>query len=497
MTHRFPRLSALQRKWLGAVLLGLAYEVAIYLFVHVWHLGLPVALENWAFDSVMRLSAGLDTAAAVDARGLTLIDIDDATWRSPNWAGGEPGRAPRKELATLIDAAFHAGAQQVVLDVLVEEREGEDTSPAQTAEREEDRAFADALRELGTQPYFGQDRFLILARSLRERPAAAPGPNSNPDGTVVELRRSERIDAVIEQSQGRIALGAPYFHSDADGVVRGWKLFRLACGADLTSPAAAPGVLPSVQLLVYARNAGLGAERRERLTRLPAAAGGSASAADACRREPTLAAREGDLNVAYWRALRSEFCGSPPSGHCPLPARLASGSELGNRLIFRWVPHGPAAGVKVLPALDLLGGPMPESMLREVFQDRIVVIAQTFRDSGDRHATPLGEMSGGWVLLNAIHSINRWHVVEPPAPWVVWSIVGIQCMIVGWFFAIWDSLGRILLLGTGLLLALLPLCYFFFRHGVWLDFAFPILGVMFHRLAHRLLHHRHSRHPGD
>lgn len=492
-------------RWLTSVCIGLGLATLAHVSLHAWHFRPLVALENWAFDSIVRLTANWDLETPPDARGLALIDIDDATWRSPTWSGGEPQRAPRKELATLIDKAFAAGAQQVVLNVLIEERDGADTSAAQKAERAEDKQFAKALAELQAKPYFGGDRHLILARSLRKRlapdeaPAAdAPKPHRG-DAIDVEMRRSAAVDEAIERSGGRIDVGLPYFVRDKDGREREWQLFRIACGAPSTSAASSAVALPSVQLLVYAKNLGLGPARRESLRRMPSDATpssecrGAASASDnAAASGPRggAGAYSGDAgstaaSAAYWRAVRHEFCGSQPSARCPLPERLEDG-EITNRLVYHHRPGGSDPRIHVLRALDLLDGSANDEMARTYLQDRVVVIAQSFAESGDRHDTPVGTMSGGWMLLNAIDSMTRAHFVEPLPLFVTASFVLLECVVVGWLFARWHSLALVVGLSVLAVLVLVPVCYRVFQYGMWLDFALPVVGIALHKLIHEI-----------
>ena len=487
-----PR-SRFYRAWAVAVLVGLASEVVLHLLVHTWHFAPLVAFENWAFDGTMRLQAGFDRPAAPDARDLTLVDIDDATWRDPAWGGGEPQRAPRAALFNLVDAAFRYGAQQVVLDVLVEERTQVDRSAAQAAESNEDSEFVANLSKLLAKPWFGQDRQLILVRTIRKPLGAAEGPagQENEQTTLRrrrlgELRSSPGLDALVRQSGGRIGLAAPYFLLDSDQTLRSWQLFKPACSVVGREGAEEVRFVPSVQLLVFLKNSGVGPERRDQLSRGPASVQAASACASGAKVDERTGVRQADVRAledGYWQALRAAVCrnGSP---QCKLAKYLPESENLADRVIFRYAPRRAGLLVNVLPASDLLTGRLPESALGSQLLDRVVIIAQSFEEAGDRHSTPLGELTGGWVLVNAIDSLAREQVVQRPSNGVLWTIVLVECSVVGWVFTVRHSLVAAILLAVGMTAVLIPVSYIGFKVGVWLDFAFPVLGIFLHRLLH-------------
>lgn len=481
MNARFWRLSRFQREWLAAVAVGLAFAIPAHELLHHFHWRPLVAVENWAFDSVMRLTASLDRQSTPELPGLTIVDIDDATWRAPAWGGGEPQRAPREPLLRLVEQSLAGGARQVVLDVLVEEREGADVSPAQVAERQEDERFAGRILDLARAPSFGDGRQVILVRSMRSAPQ---GP---------EMRRSAKLDQAIDAAPGRLALGLPYFYADPDGVVRGWEQFRLNCRAPVAGAPAVLTALPSVQLLVYAKERGLNAEEMALLSRARPLSKDPTPCQRGVSAVPVADGKARDAAVdAYWADVRGLLCRDQNTARCPLPRHAGTGTEVGNRVVFRYRPDDLDLRVRVVRAQDLQDGSIDASQGKAFFQDRIVLVAQSFAESGDRYQTPIGPLTGGWVLLNAIDTLQRGHFVERPSGWVTWPFVLLECLVVGWYFTIWHSLRRILLLGGLLIVGLVPFCYFVFRYGVWLDFALPVLGVVFHRMWHNAFY----RHPG-
>ena len=121
---RWQRLRPVTRHWLTNVAIGVLIELLLHWAGHTLHWQPLVYAQNYALDAVMRANAAVDPTPSFPNHrvplSLALIDIDDAAWRSAQWGGGEPYRAPRQQLLALVDKAFEAGARQVVLDVVVE-----------------------------------------------------------------------------------------------------------------------------------------------------------------------------------------------------------------------------------------------------------------------------------------------------------------------------------------------------------------------------------------
>lgn len=458
------------KRWLWGFLFGIAFEISIFIGLHQLKLYPLMAIQNWAFDGVMRLTAARDWEPVPDARGLAFVDIDDATWRNSLWGGAEPYRAPRSELLALIDRTFQHGARQVVLDVLVEEREYRGVGTGLlVAERDEDLAFIRGLERLLSAKHFGADRQLVLVRSARRDVQSGV--------SIDAIRPSPSLDKVVARSEGRIVYAAPHFTRDADHVLRGWQLYKEVC-----EPAGSIRVLPSVQIAVYAKNEGMTAEWRKELP----------LCAD---RRYAPGQSEQDIGMAYWTYFRSQLCRTP-SARCPLPKQLTEAFE--NRVVFRFPYPASDFRVQVVPALELLhdsaGARSGATRLHDQLDGRIVVMAQTFDEAGDRHLTPLGEMPGGWVLVNAIDSMTQHRFVHEPRRTIVFAIAVVISAIVALIFARWHSLLAAVVLAAVLILLFLPLSYFAFTYALWLDFAFPVLGVVVHRFLHGAGDDRHSAH---
>ena len=426
------------RLWLINIAVGVTVELLLYWAAHGLEWSFVVNTQNAALDKMMLIQAatrGDDVTGAHAPPSLLFVDVDDDTWRDPRWGGGEPARAPRDALATLIDLAFQRGARQVVLDVAIEGATGRDVDLA------EDRRFAARMGAMLAAPWFDGERQLVLVRTLRQplpvqaklwrAPASSQEPFS--EGYFDELRESTAVDEVVARSQGRIVLAAPLFTVSRDHVLRDWQLLQVVCAR--LSGNAAEGVVrvvPSVQLAVAARHLGLPAgnepwkvkESRARCSPLPPKSS-SAVTADQAR----------DFACASRSSRRVARC--QLEGHISGPAErrrygsrgCTANSRPRNRVVFRW-PTAPNA----LSAIDLL-----EGQTRHDFSNRVVLIGQTHSELADRHVTPLGELPGAIVLLNAIDSMARHHFIETPSAWIILPLAFGLIVLVSYVFSRWSS----------------------------------------------------------
>ena len=497
---RWRRLRPVTRHWLTNVAIGVWIELLLHWAGHTLHWQPLVYAQNYALDAVMRANAAVDPTPAFPNNraplSLALIDIDDAAWRSSQWGGGEPYRAPRQQLLELVDKAFEKGARQVVLDVVVE-------GAPRPQELAEDDAFAGGLDDLLAKPYFKSDplKQLVLVRTLRQplalnvRMADAPDQLRElayPEGYLSELRESPGIDAVVKNSGGRIVVAAPYFSYSSDHVLRDWQLLQAVCARD--ADPMVPGkirVVPSVQLAVLARHVGVApdmfsrqggsmgdaVEALQTCAPFPVQEGAAPSNSQNARQRSGALETQVELAInASWSAMREAFKGKGIDlGFGDKPPHEQS---LANRVVFR-IGDSPQLGqAQVIPALAFLDGTSPQSL-----QDRVVVIGQSYLEAGDRHITPLGEMSGGMVLVNAIDSMARHQLIGSPNGWLTFALALLLIVFVGYVFARWDSLVGTWI-STGVAIVLLAVgSFYLFKHGVWLDFALPLLGIQLHRMV--------------
>jgi CHASE2 domain-containing sensor protein len=479
LRERWKSLRPINRHWLINIAIGVAIEI----LVHSMHL---VSVENWAMDRMMRIHALVDPAPM---KGRTpplqvFVDVDDATWRSKEWGGGEPIRAPREQMLKLIETAFTHGSTQVVLDIAVE-----GNNSARPEERGEDRKFSEGLKKLLDNEHFGADKQLVLVRSIRyplPQLALDDGntPKVLPYPALSEIRESPFVDEVVNQSNGRIVVAAPYFAYSSDRVLRDWRLFKVVCQREEQGPGGALRIVPSVQLLVATRSFGMPADKmswqanavcspfpRQELAALPAAV-------ELERLKAVTDKQEHDESVRYWEALRAVVL--KDTGRDLGEAFKAD--ALFNRVVFRsGAEFQSDQYFNRVSARLLLQGGADESRLNHLFAGRVTVVGQSFAEAGDQHYTPMGLLPGSVVLLNAIDSMVRYPLVQKPSCWKSLPLVGLLIVFVGYVFARWNSAwGPLISTAIGVPM-LAVLSFYLFTHGVWLDFALPVIGILAHR----------------
>lgn len=479
LRKRWSALRPRNRHWLINIAIGVAIAI-LELTVHL------VALENWAMDRMMRIHALIDPAPM---KGRTpplqvFVDVDDATWRGKEWGGGEPIRAPREPMFKLIETAFNHGSTQVVLDIAVE---GDNS--ARPEEHKEDRQFSDGLKKLLDNQHFGADKRLVLVRSVRNplpQLALDDGntPKVLPYPALSEIRESPLVDEVVNQSNGRIVVAAPYFAYSSDRVLRDWKLFKVVCQRKEHGAVGALRIVPSVQLLVATRSFGMPADKmswqanadcspfsRQELAALP-------GAVELDRLKAATDKQEQDESVRYWEALRAVVL--KDTGRDLGEAFKAD--ALFNRVVFRsGADFQSDRYFNRVSARLLLQGDADNARLARLFAGRVTVIGQSFAEAGDQHYTPMGLLPGSVVLLNAIDSMVRYPLVQKPSRYTSLPLVGLLIFFVGYVFARWNSAWGPLI-GTAIGVPMLAaLSFYLFTYGVWLDFALPVLGILAHR----------------
>lgn len=436
------------RRWARKVGVGAAIESLVVVAAGT---AILVSAQNLALDWVMRIAAAPTQMRAPPEAPLGYLDVDEETWRSERWGGGEPTTAPRDQLYALIEAAVDRGARYVVVDIIIDGR------PTL-----EDELFAAKVDELAARIKGRRQarQHLLFVRTLRR-----PFPD---DGGLAPILRPSVLDTVIARHPETLHSVAPYFEISRDGIIRDWRLWRPVC-----TPLGQPGkgqwaATPSVQLLIST----LEASRRDGATiSFPH------RFAERCEHsfEPALVnssvARDRVIDKAAWSWLQQH----PSVTADREVGELHVGAfTLSSKIFYRFAEGDQA--VKRLSAGYVLGH--PERIAKDAFQGGVVVIGQSFEAARDVHATPLGAMSGPLVILNSIDSLARTGVLRPPPEWFenlfrLVSIVGFGAICA------WAVTARqALIVNLGFVVALFALNAFFLRVGYWLDFSLPLVGML-------------------
>jgi hypothetical protein len=412
-----------------------------------------VAAQNWALDAAMQ-------GGAVASVPLAFIDVDEETWRSPQWGKGEPYRAPRDDLLRLIEYAVGSPARYIVVDVIVEGSSGPD-----------DERFAKAIAQLAGH-VLRPDQHILFVRTLRE-------PLSGMQNLLAPELRSSLLDPVIRDYPKQLHAVAPYFRISRDGVLRDWQMWRLGCRSEAGTGKGHWEFLPSVQLTIGALVASYDkpddkgrADRakfpwHERAGLTPCIVDFAAYMQVGV---PTPKLRPDDTPMWDWLpesgiANASEI--EPPNDE-PL--------ALSNRIFYRFRYRQEQSEVRLIPALAIL----EHRRLDELAKNSVVIIGQSFEAARDQHATPLGAMPGAMVLANSVDSVLKPGLLREPGLGLRILIELDSIVLIGGILAFLDYLPAFCVILVLFVPVLIGVNYCFLSSGVWVDFAVPLLGMYAH-----------------
>lgn len=404
---------------------GIAVLIAVVIaFFHQHHW--LVRLENSAMDTMMEFNQGLprmSDAGSADPMQFTFLDIDDASYRG--W--GEPYHVPRDKILKLIKFAAEANARLIVLDIDLS-REGVDA--------DDDRRLAAYLTQYGKGVAHPP---LILVRTFY---SGEPG-----DRQWVDIRPSFLDEFEFPTS---VHWAQPLFKATLwDGVIRHWHLIKFGClNGQLV-------LVPATQLIAAAL-----------------LSAGDVSSVN----------RYADLNV-----VRMENCNNADSAASAITFRDAGGrseifspeAELGQRLIYTIPWKSPAPDLITVPAQLITES--PHDLSGDLIRNRVVIIGASFADSRDIHRTPIGEMPGALIIANAIKSLTHYGQVRPPPALSHWVEKLFLILVAAWAFSRLTSLIAVFVAGAIIIGALVPISFYFFKYGLWVDFAIPLLAMVIHR----------------
>ena len=129
-------------------------------------------------------------------------------------------------------------------------------------------------------------------------------------------------------------------------------------------------------------------------------------------------------------------------------------------------------------------------------EGRVVMIGASFRDGRDIYATPLGWMPGAMVLVNAIHSLDAVGPIKRTSKLILFLIELALIVVMSFVFARFDSFWATLIGSTAIIVVMLPISFWLFKEGVWLDFAIPLIGVQLHQMHASFEENRARAHRG-
>jgi CHASE2 domain-containing sensor protein len=479
--HRiWHNLGHLYQHWLINVVIGLAIE---FVLIMAHNSIIVVAARNWALDAAMRGSAELAMTSKAsppkkdNQLGVVFIDVDEEAWRSNLWGGGEPFRAPRDGLMTLINYALDNSARYIVLDVITDGRVDPD-----------DRTFSDQIVKRAA--HLNPDQYLLFVRTLRE-------PLPGMEQLAPELRTSPVDQALRDQPNKQFLMVAPYFQVSRDGVLRDWQLWRAGCRRDATDGLGHWEILPSVQLVISALELARTEKRPQDRDAFPWAT--AARTAEPCVVDLAALATDGagvaakdiDQRVRVWLHKQTELTGAKD-----LTPASDDAIELTNRIFFSYRYPAPS-NVHVIPAIRILEHASPEDdeRLANSLSKSMVVIGQSFEAARDQRMTPLGTMPGSMVLVNSVKSMLNMKLLQEPPTFVEYVFIFFSILVVGFMFAYFSSSGATVVLVLTFVPALLFVNYQLLKIHIWMDFAVPLLAIFAHRIIEVIEDWVHARRP--
>jgi len=448
------RRSRFLRRLCTSVLLGISIKLALAPFHHG---GFGRDLENAAMDWMMRVHQGLLPRGDMPFR-FVYIDIDERTYR----AWGHPLHVPRDKLAQLIRFAVGGSPRLVIVDVDLTEPSGEADSELRSLLAE---------HRASKQP----KPAILLVRAVAQR------------GRGTEMRPSFLDDVVpldpYEQGVGKVYWTSSAFERDPDWTIRRWRTWEQGCLADHQRSLLSVTLAAAVLAADGANEVDI-ARLYEQIppTHQPCAPATNteASLAQPEHAQPSITIDAGSLRLKF-----------PPTEinqriRYVLPWELAPGR--------RWplVSSGGRRGALLTPIPARSITEAAGSLSTELLRNAIVAIGGSFAEGRDLHLTPLGEMPGALILLNALHSLVRHGQVETPGT-TPQILVLVSCILLcAVFSALFHSFWALLFSSLALIAVLLPLSFYLFNQGIWLDFALPLVAVLPKNLAGQYEDARHA-----
>jgi len=409
---------------------NLAVGLSILLILQFFHHGRFMhEMQDLGVDWVIKMQRG--STPTKESPRFVLLDIDEYTYQ--NWH--EPVLVPRDKLLTLIKFAVSGQPKVVIVDVDLSYPVNR-SSEKLTAE---DKALFDYLQYYDNYCTAFNCPHILLVRTFRPSLEF-----ENQD----ELRPSF-LENVVNQSK-YIHFASVLFDLERDNVLRRWHLWKTLCQI---------GVVPSTQLLTAILI--LNPEQANYLIKK----GFEQMLSKECSCQKTVDSEY----VGFGKAL--ELSLSP--------------SRLSRRILynFAWHETAPLAsdGYRVLSTLSahtIISQLGKNALNNEQLKDNIVEIGGSYRAARDIYMTPLGEMPGTLVVINAIHSLLQFGELQPPHWFWMLLFQIVFIVLISLPFAYFENsvFGNWLSLIL-VICVIIPLSFWLFRYGVWLDFAVSLLIV--------------------
>lgn len=401
--------------------------------------------QNQALDWVMYFGANQEQD---NVTPFVFVDVDNSTY--VEW--GEPSLLPVDKMVVMLEHILPESPSSVVVDFDLSRRSAED---AAIIER--------FFRQYNESLVSGDQSQVILVKTFKVLA-------DNAQEGVLQPRRS-LLDPIVSEYSW-LHWGSPLFTLDSDYTVRRWRLWEAAC-----THVGASVAIPSVQLLLHAHHSLLGGI--DELTKT------------------FDSFKPSDCND-WDKVLLAEL---PMIGRVGLNKNK---EPLSQRIYFNlaWQKENAEAYAYTESKRELLNGDVEfirEPLLTEIpasvldnpsasidtrlFDNKNIIIGASHQDSADVHGTPLGFMPGSLIIVNAVNSLQTKGELASPSLITTLMIELVLLVMISVAFAILTPSAAFFLSTSFIIFILLPITYWVFRDGIWLDFALPLFAVQMHQLV--------------
>jgi len=428
------------RQLVSNLYVGLLITVVL-LLSPLRNIPLLVTIEDTAIDWVINLQLHTELKR-LPTPHFVFLNLEEQTYQQ--W--GEPLITPRDKLRQLIAFAVAGQPKAIVVDIdltypthCITERTHclNDSTKLDPADIE----LRDFLANYATSSSCNGKPcpYLILVKTTQPVLDAQGKPTSQ------RQLRPSFLDHIVDQNP-RIYWASSLFELE-DNRLRRWRLCEPGKTGKLDS-------LPSVQLLITELLKSEATPVAERVK-------------EKCEDAET---GEEELSQRILYSLR------PTGEHVPYPLVVVPEDQVQRPLLT------------IQPAFQLVAHPEAD---KSALRQSIVVIGSSYSDSNDLYTTPVGTMPGALVVINAIHSLQQSGELHRPHWFIAICIEVFSIIVMSLAFTRFNSFYGMLVSGVFVIVVMIPLSFWLFQYGWWLDFAIPLLAVQLHRMA-AVFHHSHE-----
>lgn len=410
--------------------LGLAI---LYIIQHYDNHPFVRSKQEVGLDSIMKLSSGLGVSE--ESTPFAFLNIDSASFR----AWDEPLYTPLAKLTRLMDYAIGAEAGIVIVDIDLNRRSAQDTT-----------TLYDYLSALADHLAASTNTHVVLMKTFKERLTT--------DSPHYQQARVSPLDDIVSVSP-YMHWASPLFSLDDDQHIRRWRAVERICHDGK------PVLYPAIQLATYAISQGNMDVLNQQLKALTPATCDQWEMARFDKVALTLGDRRFSLqhNQTLNRIIFDiPWADNDPNTYPVIAFRTDQGE------------------VKMPIVVSLAAQHITDSdkgLSGSIIQGRNVIIGASHFDSKDLYLTPLGLMPGSVIIINAIHSLINYESVEKTS--LICLIIANIAMItlLTLIYARFSPLEASLICIFLYVVFILPMTMFFFKSGILLNFAVPLIVV--------------------